>query len=478
LSTLILKTRLQILRRNLEDVMKAFTTINSHRSRINALLQLPAFVESKLQDVDVELVNAGRGLKTNNMTLIKGSFEQIERSFADIRAQSAKAQGEVDAIGMRPASEQETEDLKDAVSKGLAYHAANRIKAVKRIEDKIPGGDSRGDGKMKKVWGDFAVEVLQSRRVFAEYFDFLGGLALRDSGFDQGICRTADELIGKFKKEVGWLSPTLPARQVALDRTLARIIRMGFPEWTLWALPLAAHEVGHIVLMRDDPDDPELSRLVRRARDKPELQILLADVFATYVMGPAYACAEILMTLDISAGDNNLSRKRAQVMLATLEHMNSEALAESTAYTPMITLLADEWRQALALGGIEYVQESPATVKDWVQTVAGAVSLGRGASLQADVWPKIEQWSSQLAEGKGAEIQLDQSYAQLRYLLNAAWHRRATSDMDPADILKQLDVPWIAVLAGSWRTGGGGAPSARGSSPGGKGPLDKGLEPK
>src|SRR5207244_7964566 len=136
--------------------------------------------------------------------------------------------------------------------------------------------------------------------VFSNYVEFLGGLALRGAGLDEGICRIADELMrscGSFGP-THWSALTIPASQEAM--TLARSIRVRFPEWTIWAVPLTAHELGQVVIR--EPGTPDFEKYVKRqfpnAKTKQQhLRVLLADAFTTYVIGPASACSVIVLKL-------------------------------------------------------------------------------------------------------------------------------------------------------------------------------------
>src|ERR1041385_5440331 len=101
------------------------------------------------------------------------------------------------------------------------------------------------DQLMERAWDDYTNIVSEKNQlVFSDYFEYLGGLALRIAGLDNDICRIADELM-KRCGSVGineWSALTIPASKEA--STLARSIRMRFPEWTIWAVPLTAHELG------------------------------------------------------------------------------------------------------------------------------------------------------------------------------------------------------------------------------------------
>ena len=95
-----------------------------------------------------------------------------------------------------------------------------------------------------KAWRDYGEAQKVNREFAAERLEIFAGLAFRRSRLDENACRLADELIGKCNLGISlddceWV--TIPAPKEALGRTLARIVRLRFPEWTVWALPLVAH---------------------------------------------------------------------------------------------------------------------------------------------------------------------------------------------------------------------------------------------
>ncbi len=88
-----------------------------------------------------------------------------------------------------------------------------------------------------------------SEEVFRECLDLLGGLALRDRIHEERICVVADEYIKELASAtVRQDSFSIPGIDVRLSSTMRRVAKMQFPEWTVWTLPLVAHEYGHVVI--------------------------------------------------------------------------------------------------------------------------------------------------------------------------------------------------------------------------------------
>src|SRR5262249_38077283 len=152
-----------------------------------------------------------------------------------------------------------------------------------------------------------------------------------------------------------------PAHGETLAVTMGRILRFPYSEWTVWSLPLIAHEFGHVVigdlkgrddnkdlrelipnaqslLKQKDPEqdvfkvDAQASEEIRKAardqaakRAEQKTDEYLADAFGTYYMGPAYACAAIHLRLNPayrSVLESGLDHERAYVVLAMLQMMS------------------------------------------------------------------------------------------------------------------------------------------------------------
>lgn len=99
-----------------------------------------------------------------------------------------------------------------------------------------------------------------ARPVFIDYVDFLGGLTVRDTGLDDQVCDMTDQLLARYTGLIKRSLP-LPARQAALGNVLDSVVLLGFPEWSIWGIPLVGHEVGMAYLRnKTDPDLLDLAR--------------------------------------------------------------------------------------------------------------------------------------------------------------------------------------------------------------------------
>ncbi len=275
-------------------------------------------------------------------------------------------------------------------------------------------------------WARYTSVYAMSQQIFRACLELIGGLALRDKLLDERICQFADELIASCAKAMlkyGWL--TVPAQHEALSRTLARVIHLRFPEWTIWTLPLSAHEYGHVALdeirelhefveeearrlldvppgARLDADDPVLPKL---ARAEHHLRVLMNDAFATYMVGPAYACAAILLRFDpvVASAKEHVhpaDARRADVVLGMLDRMDAGSRADP--YTPVISRLRDDWQRTVVAAGPAAAPPSKTTenLSVALDMVLGMLEQAEereqdgaapGSALAADVRARWEQ---------------------------------------------------------------------------------------
>ena len=154
------------------------------------------------------------------------------------------------------------------------------------------------------------------------------------------------------------------------------IIRMRFPAAGLWDVPVLAHELGHHVAYRISSDSPSgierprpLADLIKRYLDKAEqegkpkeekqkiehwMNEFFADMFATYVMGFAFAASLLLLRFDLSSPYRSGGRThpspaaRARVVLYTVKRMSKDMSPNKGAKGSMdrpLNWLSSCWRK-------------------------------------------------------------------------------------------------------------------------------------
>jgi hypothetical protein len=137
-----------------------------------------------------------------------------------------------------------------------------------------------------------------------------------------------------------------------------RHVPLGYLQWSLWALPLAGRA--------------EATDLIKQAFDLPipdRLQIVCADAYATFVLGPSYPFAAIFLELDPDARPDIADSEwlRAPMLLELLPKLaDPEVRGNVEEFTER---LREAWEQAVAaLGGgpAEVPAEDRAVVDDFV----------------------------------------------------------------------------------------------------------------
>jgi hypothetical protein len=342
------------------------------------------------------------------------------------------------------------------------------LKALKALAEEGINNKPTVNNTIDAAWKEYAEIMSEQIRLFSfsDYVEFLGGLALRDAGLDEGICQIADELVqscGSIGK-TNWNALTIPANNEAV--TLARSIRMGFPEWTLWAVPLTAHELGHVLITagRNRLEigntntqwekyifNQVMGRNKKVQRDRQHLLIYLADAFATYAMGPAYACSAILLRFNpLSAytdGDKYpADAKRAYVILNMLRRMLANDKQDTPPYDKTVDRLEAGWNAALARvnSPTPLSQAQKDQLEGFNSYMLGQLSKGKGLYRGRRLKRTRAALDSLLANQPSSEILKGDEEG--RDVLNAAWECRIENKYDLAKLQTSVQHLWDLII--------------------------------
>ncbi len=309
---------------------------------------------------------------------------------------------------------------------------------------------------IKGAWDGYASVCGSSQQIFREWLDVAGGLTLRAYELDKDLFDMADQLIEDCAVGSGVPSyRSIPAAQEDLAKTMGRVIRLRFPEWTVWNLPFVIHEYGEVVvdhvevlgkLVGDtatlwvDQDiewQPTLAgneekQAGRRDDYRHQIRKFLADAFATHTIGPAYACAAILLHFDPSLAhdEHDAYGKRARVVLNMLEKMDD--IAGGSPYKKMIELLENHWwtvlERAKPSGSSEATDEE--RLRNLVDEIWEKIDgeyrdeklyplVGESGWQVAKAW--AVNWMQQSKTGEPLSVWEISPTSKLRDALNAAW---------------------------------------------------------
>jgi hypothetical protein len=428
--TLLLRIRAETLRLNLQRAhctLKNLPDLSSQFSEIQSRL-------SAIRTNSLEISkDVGGNLRQNSLRGVapeRPFVDSMQRRIDDVVSDAAEALKELELLGGKSFFAQ-VRPVGLSIWQSLDLRAGELLERVQEIEKDLssPG-----------TWTQLAdVGKEASGRVFDESIELLGGIALRDTRLDADICELADALVGPIRAS-GFCPSVIPGSVSSLMMTVDSIIRLRFPEWTVWALPFAAHEFWRVSVQREFDLASSLGSDGKGIVKNPTMQMCAADTFATYIMGPAYAYAAITLLFDPRRPEDEL---RVAATLCTLERIDSNgtgALTES--YHTIAKYLREAWdaarRQADRAAGLadepaaQAAPADPSEVERVVDAVLGI--LGKYGYSRFDVaeWTSVKSWTKPILDGTPDSIRLEPKH-DLRYALNAAWQARL-DDKRTADI--------------------------------------------
>jgi hypothetical protein len=370
-----------------------------------------------------------------------------------------------------------------------------------------------GGGEPAAAWTQYALVQERSEALFSGCLEFIGGCAFRRElgrsdadREDRRIAEVADRLmIEAAGAALGRTRPflTVPALEDALADSRVRTIRLRFPDWTLWNLPLMAYDFGHVAIseMRGDEDDdaPLMRLLERKAKEVVEhdnelgerltgkdantcerlerralkaaadrIRVLCADAFAARWMGPAYGCAALHLRFDPSAAfqGSPCYEERAQMVLRTLGSMATEP-----EHRELVETLAGNWKRAVEQADPPDPNSAPPLEvvelvhDELLQTLDEMSDAARFTPrFWSEAQTKYEAWAGQKSKGHVLKTQPDPG-EKIRVVLNAAWLARSGAP-DNAILVEQIARAAMkqcltiaqTPIGGGRRGDGGGAP--------------------
>ena len=442
-ASLMLKIRADALKANLERVKAFLRRAPDRRERIAILEERLSELDDLAVTIDAAVYKAKKELNFERrelpailpdlqklVTKLQNKLSGVEADVLKLQDTTVTALAKVKTIidivaDMKTSCFSISIPPREAVGKRLSSDLIRRTRdpeaKLTQVQDAL--AKNLPDGK---IWETFVSANLTSQDIFAEYVDFLGGMALRDVGFDEGISQMAEDFIETYISSITnrpsnhWLA--LPAaRNEAVARTLARIVRVGFPEWTIWALPFTAHAFWHVIATFDkDLLQDSLDTIPER------FQPCLADAFATFIMGPAYAYAAFYLLLNplkaYSEGGPIGDDTRAKAIVEMLASM-VDTLADSS-YRTIGENLVEMWTSVLKQAGAG--DPTPQTASDNLEIPKIVESLRRVLHTCECVGFLNSQW---IQVESLDQIQVDRSLeiGELRSVLNGMWKARIDS---------------------------------------------------
>lgn len=290
----------------------------------------------------------------------------------------------------------------------------------------------------------------QVRGLLEECLTVAGGILLRVKGTEADAFAIADQLIREISSAArrSWIALTVPGEEERTSYSTG-VITLRFPGPDIWMLPIAAHELGHVVArdLEVTPTDggPKYNPLTETfysGRSIPrQREELWCDFFATYVLGPAYPWA---LLADLPSADRPPNEEfedpvtslathpstqiRLYATLKTLECMNAATGPYDAPYALAIDRLTSICNPQVSVNSGKVIR---LLIGQFWNVVTGYLGMCRFSV------PMSARWlSEQLASGQ--PISAD---PRLRVLdvVAAAWNARVDSWIRGADTTEHLE---------------------------------------
>lgn len=444
----MLRTRVCFVQANIARIEQLIEAVKEHKRDISESVKFLRKTAEDLQKCNDDLQNLLKGIREY------AKYSPDEQLITDIGTALTYVNNTdriVDGVSRRATVIEKSESVLLRISQqGGAGSAikqgvqAEVEKTKKRLEAVLEKLDASKD---REAWEEFKKVRLKSRNLFSEYVDLLGGLALRDIGFDEGACQLADELFRSYTLGERNELLAIPSRSKAMDRSWAPIIRLTFPEWTIWSLPLSAREFWFAVARDAFRAQKKLADVDLR---QPAMQECIADAFGTLALGPAYAYAAVLLHLDPfsafkSQPPNAPDDMRAEAIFTALDEMGPKDSPHD--FKGIREKLQAQWKDAVQntqpIGKED--ANGKAKVRSAVIQLASSMRSKVDSGISLNSWNTFQTWADLLRDGNESKIPI--SGAELRWVLNAAWLARTNSSQASLEeITKRTKTLWNRVL--------------------------------
>ena len=436
----VLQARLGLLRSSLLTVESAIERIEDARrpsspadSSTSALLSLSRSVSATLTSVR-DFLNSIEG--TCDVAATREVLRHLEaaRDAAKVTAPLAGPHLVLEQTSVGSDLQEDVVDRSDELDEIEAL--------VRSAADK---GEEEREELLNRAWKDFVDVEKKCESVFEEYVDLVRGVLLRDAGLDRDLCRIADELLRPWGRisEYDWRSFTIPASRDWGRMSAARLIRLGFPEWSIWSLPLTAHEFGHLFASKHRKMELLTAEIKKSGwASSSDVRIWIADVFATVTMGPAYVWATMLLRADPSS---QLDNERVTIMLESLR-----AIAPGGEYNQLCATMEDAWRRASAHVVVE--GSGGRDRQDLIAMIVTPVHKRVKDPFKASAWERATELVDKLEDPalKVSEVIDGLGWRDLPHLLVAAWYARLRVPSypgAPAETISEMERDRIQGLA-------------------------------
>lgn len=335
-------------------------------------------------------------------------------------------------------------ELRQRVAVPFGDLIAERQGELNRLRKQIESGSALGD-----AWSSFQITNQDCESLVKECLDFIQGALARSAGIDFGLCRIADAMLMEIghRSDISWTRFTILAVG-EFFHDIAEIIRLRFPDSTIWNLPVACHELGHFAEQNvSERYYGQTSYPIKQIMEQerlndptsiPFLRELFADLFATYALGPAYACTCIMLRFDptqaqVDGADHPSSAKRVYFILKALDTMDKSEVTRP--YRTTIETLSELWRQSVIPQGTSLEESATTQLNTWFDMFY--FELAKKRSLKYS-WGQASALIPMLKANSPSKNVLKQMATKTTVsdVLNAAWICRLEELDDQSEVYR------------------------------------------
>ncbi|WP_410592758.1 hypothetical protein [Amycolatopsis sp. lyj-23] len=303
-------------------------------------------------------------------------------------------------------------EIDTQLTASLHLRCAELASDISALQDRL-----KGDEDPCEIWKAYESTFENGcQDLFADYVDLLGGLTLRDNALDDEVCAITDALL-RYIPSSGKLL-TLPARRPTLQSALNELVKVGFPDWTIWNIPLVGLEIGKAHAVKPMSEfflEHRGTAVPGLPDDQPDAyRALLAEGYAAYVIGPAYGCAAALLKFQ---PQRPFDLERAAVILCVLEELGGTAAK----YQHVVRLTREYWQEAVThLGDPSLSQPKLDSMRPYARSICDELHTEDIDPFDAANWGEVEEYQA-LLEREPAEIGRSSADLNPLVLVNAAW---------------------------------------------------------
>ena len=288
---------------------------------------------------------------------------------------------------------------------------------------------------LESGWARYLGLRREAEAVLRECLAFIEGVLARMHAIDGGFCRLTDAMLYDLSRrtDLGWSRFTILA-DGEFFAGLSGIIRIRFPDLTIWNLPISAHEFGHYVAqaMKDSTLAEMIEREKRKdARYEAYLKEHFADLFATYSMGPAFAflCGLLRFSPPSAFHKGATHPSHAHRMWWILEALRSMDKAQGGGpplYAYIIGQIKEFWTASLAAAGQTNALEEAdlSRLRQWLAELFDAADLNF-SGVHYRGWLRAQDLAQEFRSKRVPTLNNDD---RLPDVLNAAWLCRSEAE--------------------------------------------------